>query len=313
MTSLIFFGNEQLSSTRRYEDTPIFNSLLKSSYQIECLVMPANRASGKYDAHATITEKAKRHNIQVYSVDSSLNLQKLIRGFKSDLAVLASFGIMIPGTILNHFSKGIINVHPSLLPVYRGPSPIEAAILNGDTVTGVTLMKLSQKMDAGDVYASTLLKLSGQETKLALTAKLGQLGADLLTQTLPQILNGQQPKGQNQEKATYTRLISKGDGHLDYSKPAEKLVREIRAYKDWPGSRTVLFGQPTTITSAYSAESHTYGQDEAGSYKIETEKKQIIVACTPGWLCIQKLKPAGRIEMPVLDFINGLPGLTNNT
>ena len=307
MTSLIFFGNEQLSSTRSYKQTPILNHLLRHGYKVEGIILPAERPIDRYDAHRPIIEKASEHKIPVQPVTSLQTLQKLTASLQSKLAVLASFGMIIPAEVIDHFTAGVVNVHPSLLPAHRGPVPIEAAILNGDKATGVTLMKLVPKMDAGNIYASAPLKLSGDETKLALTTKLGQMGADLLVQTLPQILAGHKPTNQDSEKATYTRLMTKKDGKLDFNKPASRLLREIRAYSDWPGSQTTMFDQEVTIIAACEVKNHRYSSAKPGLYKIDAASKQVVIACNPGWLAVQRLKPANRKEMTSVDFINGLP------
>src|SRR5581483_9225315 len=131
----------------------------------------------------------------------------------TEAAVLVAFGRIIPQPIIDLFPKGIINIHPSLLPKLRGPTPIETAILDGLTETGVSLMRLEAKMDAGPLYSQQKISLNGDETKLELATKLNKVGAELLINSLPAILDGSLiPKPQNNSKATYTKLITKDDG-----------------------------------------------------------------------------------------------------
>ena len=244
MTSLVFLGNEQLSSTKGYSKTVILDELLRAGYDIEAIIVKkTTRSTAAGSANLAITQTAKKHLIPLVEVRDKDGLRRVANSMKSDTAILASFGLMIPVDIIDSFKIGIINVHPSILPQYRGATPVEAAILNGDTATGVSLMQLTPHMDTGGIYAKTALELTGQETKLALTEQLARLGASLLTKVLPDILAGKKPVKQGDSKATYTNLLSKKDGLIDTKKPAEILAREIRAYSDWPGSYTHIFNK----------------------------------------------------------------------
>ncbi len=223
---------------------------------------------------------------------------------QSKLAVLAAYGRIIPQRILDEFPLGIINVHPSLLPAYRGPTPIEQAILGGTPKTGVSIMKLTAGMDEGPIYKQKTLHLTSTESKAELTEILQQLGSELIKEVLPDIASGslaprQQP---HPSRATYSHLLTKEDGIINWNKPAEQIEREIRAYLGWPGSRTTLADRDIIIT-----ESHVMLADFPNSEpgKVEVSGTELLVETAKGILCVDRLKPAGKNEMSAAEFIRG--------
>ncbi|HVE81003.1 MAG TPA: methionyl-tRNA formyltransferase [Candidatus Dormibacteraeota bacterium] len=268
MTKVVFFGNEKLT-TGAYNPQPLIrNSLQEAGFQIEAVI--------------TGQVGDTRH--------------------QASLAVLASHGKILPQAVLDQFPLGVINIHPSLLPIYRGPTPIEQAILDGAAETGVSIMKLTAGMDSGPLYAQESIKLTGHEEKAELAVKLQGIGAKLLLEVLPGIASGStKPKEQDSSTApSYTKLIQKSDGVIDWRKPAEQLEREIRAYLGWPGSKAELFKKDITITSAEA----TKVKILPGLVKINDGK--LIVGCGKDSLLINRLKPAGKKEMTASEFTRGL-------
>ncbi|TSC73201.1 MAG: methionyl-tRNA formyltransferase [Parcubacteria group bacterium Gr01-1014_70] len=158
--------------------------------------------------------------------------------FKPDVFVIAAYGKILPKTLLDIPPKGTINVHPSLLPRHRGPSPIQTAILEGDEITGVTLMCTDEKMDHGPIISNVKFQMSNLRiTYTELHDKLAKLGGDLLVETLPQWIKGEiTSQEQDHQKATYTKLLSKEDGHIDWKKSATEIDRMVRALNPWPGT-----------------------------------------------------------------------------
>ena len=236
------------------------------------------------------------------------DLTPLITPLQPVVGVLVSFGRIIPQDIIDLFEPGIINLHPSLLPLYRGPSPIETAILHNDALTGVSIMQLSAKMDAGPVYAQQTLNLAeyraqhGAEfNKVSLYQQLGMMGATLLIKTLPQITSGTlHPIAQDDTKVSYCRLVTKEDGHLDWTKPAAQLENEIIAYAGWPGSRTTLGGIDVTITKAVAVST-----DEASKQHPLVIPAGLDQNGKTTYLRIISLKPAGKQNMSAAAFYNG--------
>jgi methionyl-tRNA formyltransferase len=178
------------------------------------------------------------------------------------------------------------------LPKYRGPIPVEQAILDGATESGTSIMRLVAEMDAGPLYAQNKTQLKGKETKAELADNLLSAGADLLIKHLPRILeNPQDFKVQDESKATYTKLIGKEDGIISWDKPAEHIEREIRAFSGWPKSRTKLFDKPVIITKARVVKDSGDGD--------------LVIECQSGWLEIQELTaPSGR-SMGGAEFLRG--------
>jgi len=163
--------------------------------------------------------------------------------------VLSAYGKIIPKNILDLFEPGIINIHPSLLPKYRGPSPIETAIANGDAATGVTLMQLAPEMDAGPIYDQETVPLSDNETRPELYDELARLGAELLLKNLPQILDGLRlPAAQDDEQASYTHLLSKDQSRLDtQALTAKQAERLVRAHLGYPKTKVTVGGHDIVV------------------------------------------------------------------
>lgn len=175
---------------------------------------------------------------------SDSNLKSYILNLKSPIAVLADFGLIIPKEILNAFPKGIINVHPSLLPKYRGPTPVQTAILEGEKVTGVSIMKLDDKIDHGPILGQEKEQILDIDTSESLYKRLFEKGASLLLKVLNKYLEGNlKPSPQNHKEATFTKSLTRKDGYLDISNATTAVTqidRMIRAYYPWPGVWTEI-------------------------------------------------------------------------
>jgi len=198
---------------------------------------PAGR--GKEVRVSPIKNAANEFHLPVSTPASLKQNRELIKELKAaspDFLVVASYGHIIPKAILRIPKKGSLNVHPSLLPKYRGASPIQAAILNGDSSTGVTIMKMNEKMDEGDIMASVRMKISAKDTRVSLSAKLSSIGANLILHVLHLVnINKIKSKPQDSTKATYTKILTKEDGYFDHQNPPGNLQNMIRAYYPWPG------------------------------------------------------------------------------
>lgn len=164
---------------------------------------------------------------------------KKMRQLKPDVGVLASFGKILPQEILAIPKNGILNIHPSLLPQYRGPTPVPTAILNGDQVTGVTIIKMDEKVDHGPIIAQFKEEIKPNETADALLERLFEVGAEVLKILLPSYLEGQiELRQQDESQATYTKMFTRNDGKINWQKPSDYLERFTRAMTPWPGAWT---------------------------------------------------------------------------
>lgn len=157
----------------------------------------------------------------------------------TNIAVVVAYGIIIPQTVLNLPRLGFVNVHPSLLPKYRGPTPIQSAIANGDKATGISIMLLDKGMDTGPLLAQEKIILAADETQVSLTEKIKQLGPALLIETIKKYVAGEiKPQPQDDSQAVICKMLSRDSGKIDWSEPAKKIEQKIRAYFPWPGTWT---------------------------------------------------------------------------
>ncbi len=300
MSSIVFFGNERLASGINTE-TPIIESLVEAGYKIDLVVVNQALTSGRNQRELKIAQTAKSHDIELFTATDDKELEAKLKEVKAPVGVLAAYGSIVPQSTIEVFPRGIINVHPSLLPEYRGPSPIEAAILNGNTTTGVSIMGLTKDMDKGPLYGFSEVKMTGSESKQDLYELLSELGGKLLVEILPSIFEGSATEvAQDDAAATYTQLISKSDGQIDWTKPADQIEREIRAFLGWPGSYGVVAEKDVIITSAATT-------DDTGKpgQHFTTEDKQLGVYCGQRALIISNLKVKGKAEMEGSAFVNG--------
>jgi len=202
---------------------------------------------------------------------------------QSEIAVLAAFGKILPKEILGHFKYGVLNIHPSLLPKYRGPSPVQSAILHGDKETGVTVIKLDEQMDHGPILAQEKIQILPTDTTQSLYQKLFPLGANLIVDSLQEYVSGKKPLvEQNHSEATYTKPLTRESGQVDFLQiEPDELDRKVRAYFPWPGvwSKIILNGN-----------------------------EQRIVKFLPN----KMIQVEGKKEMSYKDFINGYPNADKN-
>jgi len=242
---IVFFGTPDFGAT-------ILKSLigqkLVGEYKIPLVVTMPDKPAGRGQelAASPVKKLANEFNIPVITPETLKDAKfiKRLRDLEPDFLVLAAYGQFLPKEILEIPTKYPVNIHPSLLPKYRGPSPIPSAILNGDKYTGVTMMLMSGKMDSGDILAAARLKIALRDTTASLEAKLAELGASLIHHVLHLATIGKiEPQPQDHTKATYSKILKKEDGLIDWKNPPENLERIIRAYHPWPSVWTKYQGK----------------------------------------------------------------------
>ena len=288
---LVFFGNERLA-TGISASGSMLSGLIEAGYDIAALVLNQHSVNSRISRDPEVISIAQKHKIPLIEFTSGNDMVEKLANLEAQAGILVAFGQIIPQKLIDTFPSGIINLHPSLLPLYRGSTPLEQVILDGQTKTGVSLMQLVQKMDAGPVFAQKQIAISNKISKQELAEKLLDLGQDLLIKNLPNILSGAlKPVSQNEKLATYTSLINKTSGKLNLTKSAVQLEREVRAYLGWPKSQLELYGHNIIVTNA-----RVVGAEDPGA---------LILQCQPGWLEILELiAPSGR-KMSGQDFIRG--------
>lgn len=261
---------------------------------------------------------AQAHNLPTHYATNRRELDTVIASirFSSQAAVLVDFGIIVSQTVIDSFPLGIINSHFSLLPEWRGADPISFAILSGQAQTGVSLMLLVQAMDEGPLLGLGVQDITASTTTPTLTEQLIQLSNTLLRDTIPAYLTGQPIQPASQEDAarlmgrpfqpTYSRKLSKADGVLDFNKPAVELERQVRAFLEWPKSRTTLAGKDIVVTKAHVETDETISSlhREIGQPHV-TGQKTIAIPTSAGLFVIDELKPAGKGAMSAAAFLAG--------
>ncbi len=239
---VVFMGTPDFAATIL---TTIIRSFL---FDVCCVITAPDKPVGRKQilTPSAVQIVAQRYNIKVgHAMSNFLNI-------KPDLIVLAAYGQILPKEILDIPKYGCLNVHPSLLPKYRGPSPIQSFILSGDKKTGVTIILMDTKIDHGGIVAN--LKFEIQNSKITykeLHNKLAELGANLLVETIPRwIKRDAKPKPQDEKRATYTKILTREHGRIDWRKPAQEIERQIRAFDPWPGTYTIYKGKILKILKA---------------------------------------------------------------
>jgi len=255
---------------------------------------------------------ALKYRLPVYQperVSSPAALEALGR-FQPELIVVAAYGQILRANVLKLPPLGCLNVHPSLLPRYRGPTPIPAAIMAGETETGVTVIRMDEGMDTGDILAQCRLSIAADDTSESLGEKLARLGASLLLQTIPAWARGELvPVPQDHSLATYTSLIRKENGRIDWRGDAVDIERRCRAYHPWPGTYTIWQGR-TLKVSRVQAIPEWRGGGEPGMVFLLVD--QVGVVCGEGAVILKQVQLAGKKALSGLEFARGQRGLVGS-
>lgn len=291
---IVFFGTEDFSLIT-------LRALVEAGFDVAAVVTKPDtpRGRGHTLTKPLVKTFALEHQIPVLQPHKLSEIAARIEALDSPLGVLVSFGKIIPQSIIDLFTPGIINIHPSLLPKYRGPSPIESAIVNGDQETGVSLIQLTAQMDAGPIYAYSPLELTGRETKPELYDTLGSMGTTMLLQLLPGIMEGEitTPAPQVDSDATYCALLQKSDGVIDPTNlTAAEAERRVRAYLGFPKTRIDVNNSSLIILAAHVTDSAHSDLD---------------ILCADGnYLAIDELiAPSGK-RMDAESYLRGLANKT---
>ena len=304
----IFMGSPQFSVT-------VLKALFQSPCEIVAVYTQPDKLAGRGHrvVSSPVKEAALERGIPVIQPKdfSSAEVMQKLASFRPELIVVAAFGLILPPQVLSLPRFGCLNVHASLLPRHRGPSPVANAILCGDEFTGVTIMLMDEGIDTGAILAQEKLKISPQDTTGSLTLKLAEMGAKLLLEVLPKWFQGQlDPKAQDDSLATYSRLLTSHDGEIDWHLSALDLWRRIRAYDPWPGCYTWYRGKRLKIHQASPTEDEAQG--EVGQVIARNGISRIGVVTGHGVLELGVVQLEGRRKMPIADFVRGERGFVGS-
>ncbi len=262
---------------------------------------PAGR--GKKLTESPVKQFAAEHDIPVWQPETlkDADIVAQIAASKPDLMIVAAYGLLLPQAVLDIPARGCVNVHASLLPRWRGAAPIQAAILEGDSKTGITLMQMEAGLDSGPVMASAAIDIGADETAGLLHDRLAALGGELLVQKLGAILDGSlEAEPQDAEQVTYAGKIRKQDAMIDWSCTAEQIGRKIRAYDPVPGASFDLDGE---VIKCWRAEAIEGPEGPIGTI-LSADKNGVDVACGGGVLRMLEIQRPGRRRVSAAEFSN---------
>jgi methionyl-tRNA formyltransferase len=286
---------------------PTLESLC-ANYPVVGVVTQPDRPAGRGRRLESppVKQLALAEGIPVYQPKRLRNLEAVekVRSWSPDLIIVAAFGQILPGSVLEIPRFGVLNIHPSLLPRWRGAAPIQAAILAGDAVTGVTVMKMDEGLDTGPIVAQSEVPIGPMETAGELEERLAQLGAELLIEVLPAYLEGElQPQPQPEEGVTVVRRFPKSAAELEWERPAAELARRVRAFAPQPGAYTTWDGRRLKVLQARALAPTETPAAEPGVTFVWEEMPAVVTG--EGGLLLLHLQMAGKRPMSGDAFLRG--------
>jgi len=260
--------------------------------------------------HAPVKASALRLGLPVLQPEKCRHSDFIqqIQSLRPDVGVVVAYGQILPPALLGIPLHGCVNVHASLLPKYRGAAPIQWAILNDESETGVTIMRIDAGLDTGPILATEATPIRADDNARTLHDRLARCGADLLVRTLPEPVSGRlEPRPQPEEGATYARKITKEDGRLDWNRPARELWNRVRGLTPWPGTHTHLRSDPKPmLLKIHEASVRPEVRGAAGEI-LAADRAGIVVACGEGALCLTAVQREGGRRLTAAEFLAGHP------
>lgn len=299
---IVFFGTPEFAAES-------LKALIAAKFDITAVVTMPDAPAGRSKKILSSPVKilAEQHSIPVIQPDTlrQETTESLIP--RMDLGIVVAYGKILPQWLLSKPRYGMINIHASLLPAYRGPAPIHAALLNGNRETGITLMRIDEKLDHGPILAQETVTIAEDDNYQSLSHKLAACGAALLVRTIPAwIAEEITPREQDHEKATYTKILTKEDGHVDWNLQAREVQNRMRAYSLWPQCWSIASFSNTRMRIKLLTLTTTDRPIESsppGTILVENQK--LLVAARDYFLEIITLQPESRSPMSAEDFIRG--------
>jgi len=300
---IIFMGTPEFS-------VPILGALINNYNVVAVVTQPDKKIGRKQILTAPPVKKTALANklkvLQPEKIRDNSEFIQHLKALKPDLIVVAAYGFILPKKLFEIPKFGAVNVHASLLPKYRGASPIQAALLNGGKKTGVTIMLINEKMDEGPLLAQKAITITNDDNFKTLHDKLSILGAHLLIDTLPKYLSSQiKPQKQDDNRATYCKILTKKDGKIDWRKSALEIERQVRALNPWPGTWTTWQNKILKILEVEILNPQIGCAESEIGKTFSTKQQDLAINCKQGSLILKKLQPEGRKSMAVKEFLNG--------
>lgn len=286
-------------------------AILAAGHEVTCVVTQPDRPKGrgKEIQFPPVKTCAVKHGLTVFQpakIKAPEAVEEL-KKYEAELFVVAAFGQILSSEILHMPKYGCINIHASLLPKYRGAAPIQWAILNGESETGVTIMQMNEGLDTGDMLAKTVVPICRDDTGDSLHDKLMEAGARLAVETIPLIAQGRlKPEKQNDEASCYAKMLRKSLGKIDWNQDAAALERLVRGLNSWPGAYTQFRNKNLKIWEAAAGQPALVPEAEPGTV-VAVTKETIEIQTGQGSLLLKSVQPEGKKRMQVKDFLLGYP------
>lgn len=292
---------------------PLLERLASVADELLVISQPDRRAGrGLRPRPTPVADLARERSLPVVTPPriASPEARAVLRDFAPDGLLLAAYGQIVPPDLLAVAPLPPLNVHPSLLPRHRGASPVAGTIVAGDEASGVTVIVMVDQVDAGPIVSQRRLELHGRETAPELEAALGRLAAVIVPEVLVDWRNAVLlARPQDERRATYTQILRRSDGRIDWSTSATPIDRQVRALQPWPGAWTTFRGKPLHVRRAAPApaqETHPTGRPELPGTLLPGRRPMVV--CGDGLLELLEVQPSGRSAMPAADWLRGLRG-----
>lgn len=284
---------------------PVLQKLIENTNVVLVVTQPDKLVGRKQVLTKTpVKIEAEKHKISVFQPEKIRKDFSFILNTEADIIITCAYGQILPKEILTFSRLGSINVHASLLPKYRGGAPIHKCLLNGDDKTGITIMYMDEAMDSGDIISQKEYKILESDNVGTLHEKLSQLGADLLIEVLPSIVNGTNERiKQNEEEVTYAYTIKREEERIDFHKKGQEVLNHIRGLNPWPLANFMVDNLEYKVLEAYFEMKEV--QEEVGKI-VEVTKNTLGIACQDGIIYLTKIKPFGKKEMNIKEYLNGI-------
>ena len=296
----LFFGTAAFA-------IPSLEHLVAQRQQVLLCVTQPDRPQGRGLSRlpSPVKSAAQRLNLPIEEADTLHQLLPRFQSLQPDLGVVISYGTLIPSQLLRVPTHGMLGVHPSLLPKYRGASPIAWAMLNAEPTTGVTVFRLNERVDSGDIALQREVPIGGRETAVTLSERLARLGAELLLEVVQALEHGTVAfRPQDDARATYAPKLTKAQGRVDWQAQAASIDRLVRAMVPWPGAYTEWRGRMVKLW-ATSWESQNQTSSRRPGEVVSVSLDGVVVAAGEGRLVIHELQLAGRRRMTAQEFLAG--------
>ena len=297
--NLVFCGTPQFA-------VPTLEKLVESGITVRLVLTQPDRPKGRgLDLVASpVKRAAEKHQLPIFQpekIKTNEELRAKLGEINPDAIIVVGYGRIIPKWMLDLPRFGNINLHASLLPKYRGAAPIQWAIANGESVTGVTTMRIDEGLDTGDILLQQELAISEDDTAETLSPKLGAIGADLIIETLRGLDAGTiKPRAQNNADASLAPILKKEDGRIDFSRGAHEIYNRFRGFQPWPGAFTILRGKGLSVKDMRPASEHVAPR------QLLVKGNQLFAGCgNNSAIELLEIQPEGKKRMPAGDFVRG--------